>query len=130
MDDYSRLVGKAHSGTQAADVPLKDPLPMMLHVPAAPHRPGDIPCFAPVQHQPGDLSRPDTLAPHDELHAHASGMIRVLDDDGVASGAWHPHLNPQQLRSGLEMMLRARHLDVRMIAMQRQGRLSFYLSSN
>jgi 2-oxoisovalerate dehydrogenase E1 component alpha subunit len=131
MDDYSSsLVGKGHPASPRAETPLKDALPMLLHVPAAPHRPGDTPCFAPVQHQPSDLSRPDTLAPHDELHAHASGMIRVLDDDGAANGAWQPHLNPQQLRSGLEMMLRARHLDVRMIAMQRQGRLSFYLSSN
>jgi 2-oxoisovalerate dehydrogenase E1 component alpha subunit len=131
MEDYSSsLVGKAHPASQSAKTPLKDPLPMMLHLPAAPHRPGDVPCFAPVQHQPGDLSRPDTLARHNELHAHASGLIRVLDDDGVASGAWQPHLSPQQLRSGLEMMLRARHLDSRMTTMQRQGRLSFYLSSN
>ncbi len=57
----------------------------MLHVPTAPHRPGDVPCFAPIRHQPGDLPRPDTLAPHDELHDHASGLIRVLDDDGEAS---------------------------------------------
>src|SRR6185312_11926631 len=46
-----------------------------------------------------------------------------------ASGAWQPQLSPQQLRGGLEVMMRARHLDARMIAMQRQGRLSFYLSS-
>src|SRR4051812_2361507 len=131
MGEYSSsLVGKAHPASRNAETPLKAPLPMMLHVPAAPHRPGDAPCFEPVQHQPGDLSRPDTLAPHEELYDHASGMIRVLDDDGVANGAWQPHLSPQQLRSGLEMMLRARHLDARMTAMQRQGRLSFYLSSN
>jgi 2-oxoisovalerate dehydrogenase E1 component alpha subunit len=131
MDDYSsKLVGKTHSASRIAETPLKDPLPMMLHVPSAPGRPGDSPCFAPVRQQPGDLSRPDTLAPHDELRDHASGMIRVLDDDGVASGEWQPQLSSQQLRSGLEMMLRTRHLDARMIAMQRQGRLSFFLSSN
>jgi 2-oxoisovalerate dehydrogenase E1 component alpha subunit len=131
MDDYSsRLVGKSHSSARAAETPLKDPLPMVLHVPSAPHRPGDVPCFAPNKHQPGDLTRPDTLAPHDELRDHASGMIRVLGNDGEASGAWQPHLSPQQLRSGLEMMLRARHFDARMVAMQRQGRLSFYLSSS
>lgn len=131
MDDYSsKLVGQTHSSSRTAETPLKDPLPMMLHVPSAPHRPGDVPCFAPVQHQPGDLGRPDTLAPYEELHDHASGMIRVLGDDGVATGAWQPQLSPQQLRSGLEMMLRARHFDARMVAMQRQGRLSFYLSSN
>jgi 2-oxoisovalerate dehydrogenase E1 component alpha subunit len=131
MDDYSsKLVGKTHSASRIAGSPLKDPLPMMLHVPSAPRRPGDCPCFAPVIQLPGDLSRPDTLAPHDELRDHASGLIRVLDDDGVASGDWQPQLSSQQLRSGLEMMLRTRHLDTRMIAMQRQGRLSFFLSSN
>src|SRR4051812_22646987 len=131
MDDYSSiLLGKAHSSSSAAETPLKDPLPMVLHVPSAPHRPDDIPCFAPVQHQPGDLSRPDSLAPHDELRAHASGLIRVLDENGDASGQWLPQLSPQQLYSGLEMMLRARHFDARMNAMQRQGRLSFFLSSS
>ncbi len=130
MDDFSQIVGKAHPGLRTSDVPLKDPLPMMLHVPTAPHRPGHAPCFAPMAHQPGDLPRPDTLSPYDALREHATGMIRVLGDDHVAAGAWQPQLSPQQLRSGLEMMLRARHFDARMIAMQRQGRLSFYLSSH
>jgi 2-oxoisovalerate dehydrogenase E1 component alpha subunit len=52
----------------------------------------------------------------------------VLRDEDTAAGPWQPLLTPQQLRSGLEMMLRARQLDARMIAMQRQGRLSFYVS--
>jgi 2-oxoisovalerate dehydrogenase E1 component alpha subunit len=129
MDGSSQLVGKAHPGTRPGDVPLKDPLPMTLHVPMAPHRPGDVPCFAPFTHQPGDLPRPDTLAPPEALREHETGLIRVLRDDGQADGPWQPQLSPQQLRSGLEMMLRARHLDARMIAMQRQGRLSFYVSS-
>ncbi len=129
MDDGSQLVGRAHPGTRRADVPLKDPLPMMLHVPRAPHRPGDMPCFAPVGHQPADLPRPDTLASHEALREHAAGMIRVLGDDNVAAGAWQPQLSPQQLRSGLEVMLRARHFDARMVTMQRQGRLSFFVSS-
>ncbi|HVT28153.1 MAG TPA: thiamine pyrophosphate-dependent dehydrogenase E1 component subunit alpha, partial [Lacipirellulaceae bacterium] len=129
MDDYaSIIVGKAHPGSRIPETPLKDPLPMMLQVPTAPHRPGDMPCFSPMIHQPGDLTRPDTLAPCEDLRPHAVGMIRVLGDDGVAAGAWQPQLSPQQLRSGMEMMLRARHFDTRMIAMQRQGRLSFYLS--
>ena len=127
MDDSSPLIGKAHPSASAA--PLKDPLPMALHVPTAPHRPGDRPRFDPPRQQPGDLPCPDTLAPHGLLAEHASGLIRVLDDEGAAAGPWQPQLSGQQLRSGLEMMLRARHLDSRMIAMQRQGRLSFYVSS-
>jgi 2-oxoisovalerate dehydrogenase E1 component alpha subunit len=106
-----------------------DPLPMVLHVPTAPHRPGDRPRFDPPRHQPGDLPRPDTLASFELLHDHAAGLIRVLGDDGAADGAWQPQLSAQQLRSGMEMMLRTRQLDARMIAMQRQGRLSFYVSS-
>ncbi len=129
MDDSSKLVGKAHPGTRTGGVPLKDPLPMVLRVPTAPHRPGETPNFAAFSHQPDDLPRPDTLASHELLRDHATGLIRVLDADGNARGAWQPQLSPQQLRSGLEMMLRARHLDARMIAMQRQGRLSFYVSS-
>jgi 2-oxoisovalerate dehydrogenase E1 component alpha subunit len=69
------------------------------------------------------------LADHSELRDHATGVIRVLSDDGSSSGPWHPQPSPQQLRSGLEVMLRTRHLDARMMAMQRQGRLSFYVSS-
>jgi 2-oxoisovalerate dehydrogenase E1 component alpha subunit len=102
---------------------------MVLSVPNAPNRPGDVSCFAPMPQQPGDLPRPDTLAPHDDLRDHAAGLIRVLRDDNQADGPWQPQLNPQQLRSGLEMMLRSRCLDARMIVMQRQGRLSFYVSS-
>jgi 2-oxoisovalerate dehydrogenase E1 component alpha subunit len=130
MDGTPQLVGKGHSNTRRSEAPLKDPLPLELRVPTAPHRPGDAPCFRPLPHQPNDLPRPDTLAPYEELRPHATGMIRVLGDDGCAAGAWQPQLSPQQLRSGLEVMMRARHLDVRMTAMQRQGRLSFYLAGN
>jgi 2-oxoisovalerate dehydrogenase E1 component alpha subunit len=101
---------------------------MALRVPNAPHRPGDQPRFSPFHAQPGDLSRPDALAPHVDLRDHASGLIRVLGDDGAASGPWQPQVTPLQLRAGLEMMLRARYFDNRMVAMQRQGRLSFHVS--
>src|SRR3954469_17998899 len=110
MEDYTRLIGKAQAGTRNTEVPLKDPLPMVLRVPTAPHRPGDTPCFAPLTNQTDDLPKPDTLAPYDELREHATGLIRVLNEDGHAEGPWRPKLGPQQLRSGLEMMLRARHL--------------------
>jgi 2-oxoisovalerate dehydrogenase E1 component alpha subunit len=124
------MVGKPHPAARgAASPPLRDPLPLELHVPAAPHRPGDKPRFAPFTEQPGDLPRPDTLTDYRSLAEHATGLIRVLDDEGVASGAWVPEIGGQQLRHGLEMMLRARHLDARMISMQRQGRLSFYVTS-
>ncbi len=85
--------------------------------------------FAPFTEQPGDLPRPDTLAPYESLREHATGLIRVLDDQSAASGAWNPQLTPQQLRHGLEMMLRVRHFDARMMAMHRQGRISFHVTS-
>lgn len=131
MDDSTPImVGKAHSSVPKGEPPLRDPLPMELHVPEAPHRPGEVPCFARTADQPTDLPRPDTLASYEQLRVHATGLLRVLTDEGLAAGEWQPHLSPQQMRSGLEMMLRARLFDARMIVMQRQGRLSFYLSSN
>jgi 2-oxoisovalerate dehydrogenase E1 component alpha subunit len=128
MDDSSTIIGKANTATRV-DTPLKDSLPIALRVPNAPHRPGDQPRFNPFHTQPGDLSRPDSLAPHTELREHASSLIRVLRDDGTPAGPWQPQISPHQLRSGLEMMMRARQFDARMVAMQRQGRLSFHVSS-
>jgi 2-oxoisovalerate dehydrogenase E1 component alpha subunit len=132
MDDSSPspLVGKPHpAACYAGMVPLRDPLPLELHVPNPPHRPGDVPRYEPFREQPGDLPRPDTLATHEELRPHATGLIRVLDDESVAAGEWQPHLTPQQLRHGLEMMLRVRRYDGRMMAMHRQGRVSFHVTS-
>jgi 2-oxoisovalerate dehydrogenase E1 component alpha subunit len=110
-------------------IPLRDPLPLELHVPNPPYRPGDVPQAAPFKDQPGDLERPDSLEPYESLRAHANGLIRALDDQASATGPWNPQLTAQQLRHGLEMMLRVRHFDARMMAMHRQGRLSFYVSS-
>jgi 2-oxoisovalerate dehydrogenase E1 component alpha subunit len=129
MDDSTQLIGKAHTGARQADSALPSAVPMTLHVPTAPHRPGGVAKFPPFEHAPGDLPCPDPTADYRELQDHAIGLIRVLANDGAASGPWHPQLTPQQLRSGLEVMLRTRHLDARMMTMQRQGRLTFYVSS-
>jgi len=100
-----------------------------LHIPDAPHRPGDEPRFATFTQQPGDLSRPDPRVRYDLLRDHAYGLVRVLADDGSAGGPWNPKLSPDLLRRGLEVMVRIRHFDTRMLTVQRQGRLSFYLES-
>lgn len=129
MKDTSPLIGKAHLATHRGQAGVKDPLPMEFHVPSAPYRPGENARFAAFPTRPGDLPQPDSLCSFDALRPHATGMIRVLDENGAASGPWNPTLSPQQLRGGLEMMMRSRHYDARMIAMQRQGRLSFHVSA-
>lgn len=129
MDDSSPMVGKPHPAASGGPAPLRDPLPLELRVPAAPFRPGDAPQFPSFPNSAGELSRPDTLASFEELRPHAAGLIRVLDDEGAAIGQWNPQLSGQHLRLGLETMMRARHFDTRMIAMHRQGRLSFYVTS-
>tara|TARA_B100000809_G_scaffold123357_1_gene121487 strand:- start:5 stop:1252 length:1248 start_codon:yes stop_codon:yes gene_type:complete len=101
-----------------------------IQVPTAPARPGDKPKFAAWTHQPGDLSRPDPLTcTAADTTDHAHGLVRVLDDDAKASGPWNPDLSPDELRTGLEHMVRMRIFDDRMMKMQRTGKLSFYMRS-
>lgn len=100
-----------------------------LHVPGAPHRPGDEPRFARFTHQPGDLACPAPEAPCDQLKPHGSGLVRVLDDEASALGPWDPKLPPEFLRKGLQAMVQTRAFDERLMTMQRQGRLSFYCGS-
>ena len=101
------------------------------NVPTAPFRPGDKSDFGgPWVEQPGDLSRPDPVtceAP--DTHDHAHGLIRVLGDDDSASGEWDPKLDAATLIRGLELMMKLRIYDDRMIKMQRTGKLSFYMRS-
>jgi 2-oxoisovalerate dehydrogenase E1 component alpha subunit len=99
-------------------------------LPGPPHRPGEEPRYSRFRQQPGELERPDPLAPARELRPHATALVRVLSDDGVrASGEWQPQLEPIVLQRGLEAMLRVRIMDERLTKVQRQGRLSFYLQS-
>ncbi|MDA7980012.1 MAG: thiamine pyrophosphate-dependent dehydrogenase E1 component subunit alpha [Pirellulales bacterium] len=100
-----------------------------LRVPEAPHRPGEEPRFSRFSQQPGDLHRPDPLVDYTELRPHANGLVRVLDDEAHASGPWNPEIDAETLLEGLKIMVRIRHFDSRMLTMQRQGRLSFYLES-
>lgn len=54
-------------------------------------------------------------------------LIRVLDDDHVAKGAWNSGLTPEQLIWALRCMLLTRAYDDRMFRAQRQGKSSFYM---
>ena len=100
-------------------------------VPTAPFRPGDTADFGGKwEEKPGDLNRPDPLTcSTEDTVDHAHGLIRVLDDDGTAAGEWNPQLDANVLIKGLEMMMRLRIFDDRMIKMQRTGKLSFYMRS-
>ena len=99
-----------------------------LHIPTAPYRPGEEPDFSAIAlTEPGALARPDELAPAGELRDMSFGMIRVLDKEHRAVGPWDPELPAGALRDGLRHMSLTRLYDDRMLRMQRQGKMSFYL---
>ena len=101
-----------------------------IHVPDAPFRPGEEASFENWPWKPGDLPMPDPKNCHfQDTVDLANGLVRVLDDDGNASGEWDPGLTSEQLLSGLEHMVRLRIFDDRMMKMQRTGLLSFYMRS-
>lgn len=101
-----------------------------LHVPAVPARPGEAPDFSYVHVVPaGAVPRPNPRVPVGETVELAESLIRVLDDDGQACGAWDPKLAPEVLLAGLRDMLLTRVFDDRMQRTQRQGRITFYVRS-
>src|SRR5882757_1968343 len=76
---------------------------------------------------PGAVRRPAVAAVADSMHDLAYGLIRVLDDNGAATGPWVPELSSAALAAGLRSMLRTRAFDDRMYRAQRQGKASFYV---
>jgi 2-oxoisovalerate dehydrogenase E1 component alpha subunit len=109
------------AGKDAADSPI--------HIPSTPFRPGDISTFEQWTAKPTDLSMPAIDCSAEETAEHAAGLIRVLSDDNIASGDWNRNLSAENLRLGLEHMVRLRIFDDRMMKMQRTGKLSFYMRS-
>jgi 2-oxoisovalerate dehydrogenase E1 component alpha subunit len=59
----------------------------------------------------------------------AYGLVRVMNEEGVATGAWNPQLDALTLRRALKSMLLTRLFDERMFRAQRQGKTSFYMKS-
>ncbi len=102
-----------------------------LHIPAPPARPGADPDFSYVDRvAAGAVGRPDPQTRLRDLpNELIYDMVRVLDDDGVATGPWDPQLDPEQLQFGLRHMLETRLYDDHMTRMQRQGKISFYMKS-
>ena len=103
---------------------------LSLHVPEPDARPGDEVDFsAIVIPAAGSVARPDVAAAAADTHPLCFTLVRVLDDDGNAVGAWDPKLDPETLRRILRDMLMVRIFDERMFRAQRQGKTSFYMKA-
>jgi|TARA_Y100000310_G_scaffold169203_1_gene169230 2-oxoisovalerate dehydrogenase E1 component alpha subunit len=99
-----------------------------LTIPDAPFRPGESPDYSFLQlPSPEDTVRPDCMADAETVRQLAYSMVRVLDDDQHAKGAWDPQLPVAELLDGLRIMTLTRLYDDRLFRMQRQGKLSFYV---
>jgi 2-oxoisovalerate dehydrogenase E1 component alpha subunit len=104
--------------------------PFDLHIPQPPARPGDAPDFSQLSiPAAGAAPRPAPDTPAEKLRDMAYGLIRVLDDQGRAQGAWAPHLDPDRLRHALRAMLITRLFEERMFRAHRQGKTSFFMKS-
>jgi len=105
-------------------------MPLTLHIPAPAARPGDTPDFSHIPIPPaGRMPRPDPTTPAAALGELAHGLIRVLDERGMAVGLWAPSVEPEKLRAGLSAMLLTRLFEERMFRSHRQGKTSFFMKS-
>ena len=101
---------------------------LALHVPEPAYRPGDAPDFSAILvPAAGAAPRPDVAADAEETHPLCTHLVRVLGDDGKATGPWDPKLDPDTLRKMLTDMKTVRVFDDRMYRAQRQGKTSFYM---
>ena len=102
--------------------------PLRLHVPEPRYRPGDEADFGDLEVLPAGVTpRPDERADAGTMRDMAYGLVRVLDDEGRATGPWDPKLAPDQLEKMLRAMALTRAFDERMFRAQRQGKTSFYM---
>ena len=65
----------------------------------------------------------------DEEEARATGLLCILDEEGRADPERVPRLTPDELRQMYSGMLRSRLLDQRLLPLQRQGRIGFYIGA-
>ncbi len=101
---------------------------LRLHIPPHHPAPGEPPDFGYVpRFAAGALARPEISVPAQQTHPLADKLIRVLDDEDAAVGAWDPKLPAETLRRGLRAMMLTRAYDDRMFRVQRQGKISFYM---
>ena len=103
-------------------------VPLRFGIPDAPARPGERADFSYlVVPAAGEAPRPDVDTKSSDMRDLAYSMIRVLDDDGSATGPWAPEVEPEALYQGLRAMVMTRTYDDRMTMAQRQGKTSFYM---
>jgi len=99
-----------------------------LHIPRPPARPGAKPDFSYLATSPaGAVKRPDVNANTRDIEFLSTEMVRVLDEQHTAVGPWNPHLDAPDLQIGLRHMVLTRIFDDRMLRIQRQGKISFYM---
>lgn len=104
--------------------------PLRLHVPEPSGRPGCATDFSYLHVSPaGAVRKPPVDTPHFDTADLAYGLIRVLDQQGKAVGPWAPEISTAQLRKGLRAMMKTRIFDSRMLVVQRQRKISFYMQS-
>jgi pyruvate dehydrogenase E1 component alpha subunit len=65
----------------------------------------------------------------DAEEARATGLYQILGEDGTADPARVPALTPAELRRMYTGMLQSRLLDQRLLPLQRQGRIGFYIGA-
>ena len=118
----------ARQDRPAAATPEAAAPSLALHMPPHHPAPGERPDFGYVRrYAAGVTERPPPDVPAQETHPLAYHLIRVLDDEGAAVGAWDPKLDPETLRRGLRTMMLTRAYDDRMFRAQRQGKITFYM---
>ena len=101
-----------------------------FHVPAPPYRPGDEPDFSFLNlPKAGEAKRPDPTVAARDTQDLALGLVGVLDHNHQAVGEWDPKVKADILREGLSHMVLTRIYDERMLKLQRQGKMSFYMKS-
>jgi 2-oxoisovalerate dehydrogenase E1 component alpha subunit len=104
---------------------------LSLHIPSPRSRPGEPANFDHlVIPAAGIAPRPDYTITAAAIRDLAYGLIRVLDQNGCATGDWNPGLDAKHLRRGLKAMLLTRVFDESMFRAHRQGKTSFYIKSS
>jgi len=109
---------------------MNDQRALRLHVPEPAGRPGHRTDFSYLDLSPaGEVRKPPVDTAPRATADLAYALVRVLDDDGRAVGAWAPDVDAAFLKKGLRGMIRTRVFDARMLVAQRQKKLSFYMQS-